>query len=53
MDIIMDDIITIQALNFFDSFFVQFLDILSHEARDKDKLPIFKNLVKSLKDKKL
>ena len=49
----MDKAITIQVLNSLDSSFTQFLGILSHEAREKDKLPTLKNLAKFLEDKEL
>lgn len=53
LEIIIDKAITIQDLNSFDSFFVQFLDILSYKIREKEKLPILKSLARSLKDKEL
>ncbi len=53
LKITMDEIITIQVPNSFDSFFAQFLDILSHEAREKKKLPKLETLAKSLEDDKL
>ena len=53
LEITMDEAITIQVLNSLDSSFAQFLGILSHEAREKDKLPTFENLAKSLEDKEL
>ena len=52
-EIIMDEAITIQVFNFLDSSFTQFLGILSHEAREKDKLPTLKNSAKSLEDEEL
>lgn len=36
-----------------DSFFTQFLGILSHKAREKAVLPRLENLIKSLEDKEL
>ena len=53
LDITMDEAITIQVLNSLDSSFAQFLGILSHEAREKDKLPTLENLAKSLEDEEL
>lgn len=53
LGITMDEAITIQVLNSFDSSFTQFLDILSHEARGKAKLPILESLAKSLEDEEL
>lgn len=53
LEITMDEAITIQVLNSLDSSFAQFLGILSHEAREKDKLPTLENLVKSLEDEEL
>lgn len=53
LEITIDEAIIIQILNFLDSSFVQFLGILSHEAREKEKLPILKSLAKSLEDKEL
>ncbi len=53
LEITMDEAITIQILNSLDSSFTQFLGILSHEAREKDKLLILENLAKSLEDKEL
>ena len=53
LEITMDEAITIQVLNSLDSSFAQFLDILSHEAREKDKLPTLENLAKSLEDEEL
>ena len=53
LEITMDDAITIQVLKSLDSSFTQFLGILSHEAREKDKLPTLENLAKSLEDKEL
>lgn len=49
----MDEVITIQVLNFFDFSFAHFLGIPSHEGREKNKLLILENLVKSLEDAKL
>lgn len=49
----MDEAITIQVLNSLDSSFTQFLGILSHEAREKAKLPTLENLAKSLEDEEL
>ncbi len=51
--ITMDKAITIKVLNSLNTFFSQFLDILSHEARDKEKLPTLETLAKSLEDEKL
>ncbi len=53
LEITMDEAITIQVLNSLNSFFTQFLGILSHDAREKDKLPTLENLAKSLEDKEL
>ncbi len=44
---------TIKVLNSFNSSFAQFLDILSHEGREKDKLTTFENLAKFLEEKEL
>ena len=52
LEITIDKAITIQVLNSLNSFFAQLLGILSHEAREKDKLSTLKNLAKSLEDKK-
>lgn len=49
----MYETITIQVLNSFDSFFTQFVSILSHEAREKAKLSILESLVKYLEDEEL
>lgn len=48
LDIIIDKTITIQVFNFLDLSFALFLSILSHEARKKKKLSIFKSLNKLL-----
>ncbi len=48
LEITIDEAITIQVLNFLDSSFAQLLGILSHEAREKEKLPTFESLAKSL-----
>ena len=53
LEITMDEVITIQVPSSFDSFFAQFFGILSHEAREKKKLPKLETLVKSLEDEKL
>lgn len=53
LGITMNEAITIQVFNFLDSFFAQFLGILSHEARKKDKLTILKSSAKLVKDKQL
>lgn len=45
--------ITIQVLNLFNLFFIQFFRILSQKTREKTKLLTFESLVKSLKGKKL
>ena len=44
LEITMDEGITIQIRKPLDSSFTQFLGILSHEARDKDKLITLENL---------
>ncbi len=49
----MDEAITIQVLNSLDSSFTQFLGILSHDAREEDKLPTLENLAKSLEEEEL
>ncbi len=49
----MHEAIKIQLLNFFDFSFVQFLGILSHEAREKEKLPTLESLAKLLVDEEL
>ena len=53
LEITIDEAITIQDLNSLNSFFMQFLYILSHEAREKEKLPILESLAKSLEDEEL
>ena len=53
LEITMDEAITIQVLNSLDSSFEQFLGILSHEAREKEKLPTLESLAKSLEDEEL
>lgn len=53
LEIIIDEVISIQVLNFFDLSFVQFLNILSYKAREKEKLPTLENLAKLLENKKL
>ncbi len=53
LEITIDEAITIQVLNSFDSSFTKFLGILSHETREKDKLPTLENLAKSLEGKEL
>ena len=53
LGITMDEAITIQVLNSFDSFFAQFFGILSHKARQKQKLPTLESLAKSLEDEEL
>ena len=52
-EITMNKAITIQVLNSLDSSFAQFLGILSHEAREKEKLPTLESLAKSLEDEEL
>ncbi len=46
LEITMDEAITIQVLNPFDFSFAQFLDILSHEAGEKEKLLTLETLAK-------
>lgn len=53
LEITINKAITIQVLNFLNSSFMQFLSILSYEAREKNKLLTLKNRAKSLEDKKL
>ncbi len=53
LEITMDEVITIRVPNSFDSFFTQFLGILSHEVREKKKLPKLETFAKSLEDEKL
>lgn len=53
LKITMNKAIIIQVFNFLDSFFVQFLDILSYKSRKKDKVLTLKMLDKFLKYKKL
>lgn len=53
LKITMDKAITIQVFNSLDSFFAQVLDIPSHKAREKNKLPALENLAKSLEDEEL
>lgn len=48
--ITIDKTITIQILNSLDLSFTQFLQILSHEAREKAKLLILGSLAKFLED---
>lgn len=45
--------ITIQVFNSLNSFFVQFLNILSHEIREKKKLSMLKSFAKLLENKEL
>ena len=49
----MDKAIFIQVLNSLDSSFAQFLGILSHEAREKEKLTTLESLAKFLESKEL
>ncbi len=53
LEITMDEAITIQVLNFLESFFTKFLGILSHKAREKEKLSTLESLAKLLEDKEL
>ena len=53
LKITIDEAITIQVLNCLDFFFAHFLGILSHEAREKKKLPTLESLAKSLENKEL
>ncbi len=53
LEITMDETITIQVLNRFDSSFAQFLGIFSPKAREKEQLPKLENLAKSLEDEEL
>ena len=53
LEITIDETITIQVLNSLDFFFTQFLGILSHIAKEKEKLFTLKNLAKFLENKKL
>ena len=49
----MEEAITIQVLNIIDLSFAQFLVILSHEAREKEKFLMLESLAKSLEDEEL
>ena len=53
LEITMDKAITIQVLNLLNSSFTQFFSILSHNIREKAKLPTLESLAKFLKNKKL
>lgn len=53
LEITMDETIMIQVLNSLNFSFAQFLGILSHEAREKDKLLTFESPAKSFKDEEL
>ena len=53
LEITMDEAIIIHILNSLNCFFAQFLDILSHKARKKEKLPTLESLAKSLEEKEL
>ena len=53
LEITMDEAITIQVLNSVNSFLAQFYGILSHEAREKEKLSTLESLAKSLEDEEL
>ncbi len=53
LEITMDEAITIQNLNSLNYFFAKFPGILSHEARQKDKLLTLESLAKSLEDEEL
>ena len=53
LEITIVEAITIQVLNLLNSFFIQFLGILSHTTREKAKLSTFKSLAKSLEDEEL
>lgn len=53
LDITMNKVITILVFNFFHLFFVQFFGILSHEAREKEKLATLESFAKFLENKKL
>lgn len=53
LEIIIDEAITIQVLNFLDLFFAQFLSIFNYKAREKEKLSLFKNFTKFLEDEEL
>ena len=53
LQITMDEAIIIQVLNSLNSSFTPFLDILSHETREKAVLLTLENLAKSLEDEEL
>ena len=53
LEITINKTITIQVMNSLDSSFTQFSGILSHDAREKDKLSTLKNLARSLEDEEL
>ncbi len=48
LEITMNEAVTIQVLNSFNSSFAQFLGILSHEAGETEQLPTLESLAKSL-----
>ncbi len=53
LEITIDQVITIQVLNSLNSFSAGLLSILSHKAREKEKLPTLESLVKPLEDEEL
>ena len=53
LEITIDEAITIQVLNSLDFSFAKFLGILSHEAREKEKLFTLESLTKSLENEEL
>ncbi len=53
LEITIDEAIIIPVSNFLDSSFTQFFGILSHEAREKAKLPTLESWAKSLEHEEL
>lgn len=53
LKITIDEAITTQILNSLNTFFGQFLGILNHKAREKQKFPTLRSLAKFSEDKKL
>lgn len=53
LDITMNKAIVIQVFNSLYSSFTQFLGILIHKTREKEKLPTLESLAKSLEIEKL
>lgn len=53
LKILINNAIVIHSFNNLDSQFGPYLTILNHEVRQKEKLPILSELIKSLEDKEL